>query len=82
MNLATEKLDFIQQILLLDEARFSQLRQLVTTQGLLKNNIAATQSISDQELTTQFHEARRQGANGDTYSTAEVAAMAQQWQTK
>ncbi|WP_375419316.1 hypothetical protein [uncultured Hymenobacter sp.] len=82
MNLAAEKLNFIQQILLLDEAAFAELQHFVAARGLTHQGNPVAQSISDDELTAQFHEARRQGANEETYSSAEVAALAQQWQTK
>lgn len=82
MNLATEKLNLIQQILLLDEATFARLQRVVTTQVLTGKTLAATHSISGEELTAQFHLARQQAVSGETYSTAEVAAIMQQWLTK
>lgn len=80
MDLALEKLNLIQQILLFDEDTFARLQHLVAAQGLAQPADSAT--LSDAALAAQFHEAHRQAAAGETYSTAEVLAMTQQWRIK
>lgn len=75
MDLPAEKLNLIQQILMLDEAAFGDLQRLVVAQGFIRKAVPVNQLISDQELEVQFHEARRQAAAGETYSTADVRQM-------